>query len=244
MENKEIQSEFITFLKRTVNSQPINVRYNDLRIIQSNSYWMSEKSDGQRCYIFIRLNEAFICDRKLKLTKLDTDIFKNISNMIVILDGELINSTYIPFDILFFNNVPNCELPYSKRLGIIFNILKPKILSSERFNFAYKKFYKNSDNLGEFKYPDRNSDGIIFTPEDPRLPVFKYKKCHTIDFKIKAPYINPVKLYLYGEDKNTDVLVSDVHLNQHVIDQLRSDSAIIPVRVSVPAVMLSVPSLS
>jgi hypothetical protein len=223
-----LNHEFVSLMKHALKNQPINARYVDIDMINRHVYWICEKSDGQRCYIFVRSSvDVYIADRKFNMFKLRDDlcgVFKSIPEMHlpIVLDGELcLPRTFIPFDVILCKSTYNTHIRYSQRLGIIQQIIQRHVQKSDLFMFQYKHFYQRKD-VDKLQKHTHVNDGYVLTPDDPRLPVYKIKYDHTLDFKVKAPYVadGVNKLYLCGETKESDIHVSEVRLAKGVVDEL------------------------
>lgn len=159
-------------IDRYVN-KPINLNRRDIvNIIQyhKNDYLLAAKADGIRCLLLIYNNQLYkVMNRCVVfVSKID------INNMII--DGELINETYIAFDILYMDNY---NYLLSKRLEYLHMISNkiPYIIVRELFRL---------DELKKVKCEFR-CDGIIFVPIKDNLITYKWKPIEklTIDFQVK-----------------------------------------------------------
>lgn len=188
-----------------------------------NEYMVSLKLDGVRFLLCVYDNDIYFINRSFDIYKSTTD---KKYNHVAIFDGELIKCKYnkywyIIFDVLYYDDI---KLPADvlKKLYIIDDIPFYNDCYIEDKIIIVKKMYYNkfeTPSLIKFKsiYP---GDGLIFTPNNPSNPTYKWKKIHTFDFRLMK--INNVyKLYAYDGRKEVEfvnciIINKNINLDEYV----------------------------
>ena len=186
------------FTLKQLANQPRGFNYSQYRNnIYPNlgEYWLSDKADGQRAFIYIKPDSFTIILTNSVIT-LDIKINgEYILDAEVILDDNPLKSKFYIFDALISDSKNVTDMPFSGRLKEIDNVIpilrKEKLLAESKIQIrlkdtkAIKEVYNRSSRL----YP---IDGLIFTPETPnyfKAIVFKWKPPNrqTIDFLVEKP---------------------------------------------------------
>ena len=190
-------------LRYDISNKVITLERNDIAKLQNSRYSVTEKADGERCFIYItdkgditRINPNEIIKSFVPLCKKSkiNKIYYNtlLDGEMVMIDGKIV---FLGFDLLFYNNEDkrNCNLlERLKCLELVINALDQLKFG---FIFRMKKFYttdifKNSKIIWNnrkklFKY---NLDGLIYTPiygaYISNIPILKWKDKHSIDIRI------------------------------------------------------------
>ena len=195
--------------------QPVTFNKTNVRLLELNQYYISQKLDGIRCILIIDKFPsqichssgfyAVLCTRSHEMFELNCSAKANFFEGTLI-DGELcsINEkyTYVPFDGIVINGQDIKSMDYIQRITLVKDFIASSKLSIEEFNILFKEECKNAP-----------SDGILFMPIlDPVVTgkqhnLFKYKSEHTIDF-----YLENNKIW-YSKDGK---LLSDaIFYNNH-----------------------------
>ncbi|ORX99934.1 putative mRNA capping enzyme alpha subunit [Basidiobolus meristosporus CBS 931.73] len=126
--------------KRFPGAQPISFGLEHMHVLESEDYFVCEKSDGVRCLIYMRVNskkipETYLIDRKNKYNIVreltfpipDDKSFKKFHHQTII-DGEIIHDKeddgkitprFLAFDLLAIAGISVIEKPFTKRLGYL-----------------------------------------------------------------------------------------------------------------------------
>ena len=182
--------------------QPHTMNYSDLFIINSNSYAVTDKADGIRAFLKIHNKKVLLINPKTKHIMGDYGKV-NLGNTLI--DGEFVNNKFYAFDIMFFDNKDVRMLNLLERLTILKeNINKIKIHLYLKVKTFYTEniFQKSQEILNtRFSY---NIDGLIYTPiyqnySNNELPIFKWKKRHTIDVRVSYNRKDNYTYFIYGK---------------------------------------------
>jgi hypothetical protein len=234
LSGSDIEKTVITFLYKSwecdntgyfPGPQPISIERRHFPILKKSEYVVCEKSDGVR-HILVSLMYG---DKKLCLL-----VNRAFSMFLVpinlprsayqgtILDGELVDKTFLVYDAVLVNgkDVKQCNLiTRMKTAEIIINgILK---LKTDPVLIKQKTFY-NLKNFGTFLNEFQkmeNTDGIIITPVNEPIrtgtheTMFKWKpqEKNTIDFQVK-PWGNSWGLFV--QEKGRFIFESELLLSQ------------------------------
>ena len=188
-----------------------------------NDYMVSLKLDGVRFLLCIYNNDIYFINRSFDIYKSTMD---KKYNHVAVFDGELVKCKYnkywyIIFDVLYYDGI---ELPTDvfKKLYIIDDIpFYNDFYTEDKITIVKKMYYNKYDtpSLIKFKsiYP---GDGLIFTPNNPSNPTYKWKKIHTFDFRL-IKINNVYKLYAYDGRKEVEfvnciIFNKNINLDEYV----------------------------
>lgn len=179
-------------------NQVVTLEKQYLNNIVYGKYSITEKADGERCFLFIdskkklyRINPSDIIPHKILLTKLGS-----ISPYNTLIDCEMIvkdsKAVYLCFDILFYDGIDCRQFNLIKRLEYLRKIVKTL---SKKLNIFDKKFYIDDIfNKAKILWNGKHTlfkyklDGLIFTPVygqyQGNLPIYKWKEKHSIDVRL------------------------------------------------------------
>lgn len=183
--------------------QPHTMNYSDLFVINSNKYSVTDKADGVRSFLKINNNISNLINPKTN------EIIKkclkcNLKN--TLLDGEYVNNRFYAFDLMFYDGKDYRNENLIKRLEILKqNIRKIQVgLIIKAKTFYFGDIFNNSKKIINKIRDDYKIDGLIFTPieqsyECKELPIFKWKKRHTIDVRVKYNTMENFTYFIYGK---------------------------------------------
>lgn len=204
--NKLLEPIVKVFKKNIFNTlfppQPHTMNYSDLFIINSNPYAVTDKADGVRAFLKIENNKSILINPK---TKQIIGEYGEVNLGNTLIDGEYVNNRFYAFDIMFFDNKDVRHMNLIERLNILIkNIDKIKIhLYLKIKKFYTKNIFEKSKEILDKEYP-YNVDGLIYTPiyqcySDNELPIFKWKKRHTIDVRVSYNKKEDYTYFIYGK---------------------------------------------
>lgn len=190
---------------------PISIETRHFPILKQNAYVVCEKTDGERnmcvCFTYQGKKVSLLVNRALQFREV-TLKFSKATYDATILDGELIDNSFVIFDIIaaFGKNV--MEEHFIERIQHIENVLKQMIsMKNDPIKLKLKRFFPIRD-FKEFKNEylptvTQKIDGLIFTPvfepirSGTHETLFKWKERdhNTIDFLFKFQN-NEWRLYL------------------------------------------------
>ena len=163
------------------------------------NFAVTEKLDGERCFLYYNDEEKYIIFNK-KILKFDIELSVNS----VILDCEYYNKKLYAFDILELNGISIANDPFGKR----YKLLSEKFMNNKKINI--KVFIKlNEQNYckilqNTYKVAKMKIDGLILTSLDNNYNYtknYKWKPVEhmTIDFLVKECHsllvgLNPYKI--------------------------------------------------
>jgi len=209
-------------IKRFPGMQPTSLRRSDLRKIQDANYVVCEKTDGERCFLYIRDDVAYFVDRKAAVQKATIPKLaikgnlENAESQVTLLDGERVGDMFLIFDAVLVQGRDVLYLPLDQRLVYALDIIK--LNEDHPLNLSMKDFFrlKHLRFLWTEVCPrlPHDCDGLIFTPiSDPYSPgtsktLFKWKpsEMNTVDFKLQPTRIE--------DEVHVQLLV----LNEHALE--------------------------
>ena len=161
---------------------------------QGYPYQVTNKLDGERCYLIFKNNQVFsIQERQINGQIVNFVCLINVEKVvekvdkISIVDAEYFNGKYYFFDCYIHENRPVYQFRLTDRLDFALQL-------SQKNNdiFVMKKFSKllpkDTRDLLATLNRDEN-DGLVYTPENPdlNLPIYKWKfpEKMSIDFQVK-----------------------------------------------------------
>lgn len=185
--------------------EPHTMSYSDLFTITSNKYTVTEKADGVRAFLKIKDKKAILINPKTNQIILDlgpTDLGDSL------IDGEYVNNRLYAFDLIFFDGKDFRNSNLLDRLKIL-DVAISKItvgLIIKMKTFYTTDIFKNAKLILNSQHPYK-IDGLIFTPIDQHyvegiiqeLPVFKWKKRHTIDVRVKYVKKDNFTYFIFGK---------------------------------------------
>jgi len=112
-------------------SMPVNFSRRHFPLLQKNSYFVSEKTDGIRYLLFITNSGSYLVDRKFDFFRIEnfdelTDTYQSENNEVTIVDGELIKRRdskgslyFLIFDITILQGKHCAHLPLADRFRVM-----------------------------------------------------------------------------------------------------------------------------
>ena len=207
--------------------KPISILKSHINDVKSNNYFVTNKLNGTRYYLYIKSGIFYLVGRTGSIfTTINTFVWKIFETSqflrdIFILDGEYFNDgksgiLYYTFDIILATNTRK-EInlyPYEKRLGYLkqatdlFDKIKtPVKMKNIRFGFDTYKIVEYMKT--EFKQEwDYENDGLIYTPakgiySDNLIPTLKWKFDHhqSLDVRVKKHNVSDIITQLIKDYK-------------------------------------------
>lgn len=194
--------------------KPVSLKRKDIKNVRSKDYYVTNKLNGTRYYLYIRKGTYYLVGRTgSNLTK-ENKIYTFVWSIhqtprtedIFILDGEyFFNETklYYVFDILLakINNIPDplYKKPYSERYGYITGTIK-NFISNDTTPIEIKDIQYGINTFGIIRLMkekfkdlwDYKNDGLIYTPinsiygvDEPKTLKWKFDHHQSVDIKVK-----------------------------------------------------------
>ena len=156
-------------------------------------YQVTNKLDGERCYLFFNDNQVFSIIGKVVNFVCMIDQSKKDLPIISIVDAEYFRGEYYFFDCYVFQNKSVYDYRLTDRLALALELSQK---NSDLFKMKTFSTFLSKDTRYLLSNLDRtNNDGIIYTPEDPsmNLPIYKWKfpEKMSIDFQVKKIKSSP-----------------------------------------------------
>lgn len=207
-------SKFIYKTLKQISNQVVTLDFSTYKSNVYNNfdnYYITDKTDGERCFIYISNNVKIITS-----TLSENKLLSKVDN-VYIFDCELVGFNIYIFDILYCNkNITNLIL--EERLKILesqkSNIENIKIEGKWKINFKIhhkldKDFKKTINNL--MKTSIYEIDGLIISQnsEYNNMKTYKWKmpETQTIDFLVVKPPNNLLNTGIYNVKKDTTLLL-------------------------------------
>ena len=183
-------------IRKGISNSVFTLEKKDLKRLKYANYSVTEKADGERFFIYIDEKIVYVFNpTNVLLNKKKIGNLTNSSLSGTLIDGEIVNNTFLGFDLLFYNNIDYRNYNLLKRLEMLNIVIKNKLLKSINLTFKIKKFYMDDIfNKSKYIWDNRekmfsyNLDGLIFTPligsYKSNLPIYKWKEKHSIDVRI------------------------------------------------------------
>jgi predicted RNA methylase len=214
--------------------KPISFEEKDISRVKTMDYFVTNKLNGVRYFIYIRnASEFYLIGKSSKKDKniIDIDLVWYFSNIKIpeftgdyILDGEYFNDKYYAFDILYHNNIVTNEhykdrLLYLNSLAKYFSFhsfdqIEMKYIKYGIFTYEVVEYMKN--NYDDW---DHDNDGLIYTHidsiyGDKKYKTLKWKFDHhqSLDVRIKSIPDNPNYYKCFVVDKNDE----DIEINKAI----------------------------
>lgn len=173
---------------------PVTLTRNKLKACRTKTYWITEKSDGERCIMLIKKDKAYLIDRSFIFYKINSDFYsKNLwKTGDILVDGEII---FKPMQIR--KNAENDMYKFLRNRPIFFifdiiqfdglAVFKKQLLERLHFirslNIVYRK-YSNEPHplalLAKTFYPFKEirniTKNIVFDPEKEVYVFHDHKK--------------------------------------------------------------------
>lgn len=189
--------------KRFVGSKPVT--FSKRTYDPNSSYYITDKLDGERKFLFFTSDHVYIVSQKLEFEETEFKSKASLKN--TILDTEFYKGKFYVFDILFYQSkdVRNFKFPYRYSLykHIVNDLKNPKMKVSEYQKLTCEDFkihYRRTNNSKRY-------DGVIFrSDQNYYSSVLKWKpgKLLSIDFKIKKAKNNTFILLTQEGKKYTN----------------------------------------
>ena len=203
--------------------QPISIERKHFQTLKNDLYVVCEKTDGVRhalvCTMFKGKKVCALLNRALEVKPIQINFPKNACNGTV-LDGELVDGTFMVYDAMMVSGESVLKLNFLERLEkisyFISGILK---LKKDPLKIKLKKFFVKNDiqelNDGYIPTLSYKTDGLVFTPINEPIKLgthesmFKWKPrdMNTIDFQLKW---RGDKWGLYIQDRGVLVFQSEL----------------------------------
>lgn len=180
-------------------SMPINFGKKHIYNVQSNEYYVSEKTDGIRYMLLILASGSYFIDRKFEFYQIQNySVLDETFGNGTLLDGEMVRHlqnrkpVFQIFDILGIDNQSVCQLPLSERLKIIgakviqplrqvlppntevpFTLLGKVFLPKHKIADLFARIRDHHSGERIFSDDDKRNhftDGVIFTPNTAYMP--------------------------------------------------------------------------
>jgi cyclopropane fatty-acyl-phospholipid synthase-like methyltransferase len=173
-------------------NNPISMSINNIHKILEN-YSVSEKADGERCFIYIDNNGKTLKIMKPFECEIIDENIENNNNINSLWDAEWIKdlNLILIFDVLIYNNIDVTNLPFKDRYELVKKWKTNKIIRCKQFYFPKNNetIFIQSEKIYTNKYPYK-IDGLIYTPINDsyyKSIILKWKPVEevTIDFLIK-----------------------------------------------------------
>jgi len=210
---KERKKDSLDF-RRDLISDVVSLQMNDIGILETQEYSVTDKADGIRHLLFVRENKSVVLiNSSNEVKKINMKVKEDVINSLV--DGELINGKlFAVFDILVYAGKNLTMNGLKDRLEYLKKFVG-KIEKGSDINIALKKFeFKKSADSDIYKLNESvlhikreyHVDGLIFTPVHSPYKVkpsktFKWKPPEetTIDFLIRRYQIfeEYIEFHLY-----------------------------------------------
>jgi ubiquinone/menaquinone biosynthesis C-methylase UbiE len=234
--------------------KPIGMTRTDIDVVKTNQYFVTNKLNGTRYYLFIIQGEFFLIGKNgSKISTIPTLVWKIFQTdkidprKIFILDGEYFdenflskNKLYFAFDMIWHDNIKLDNLPYQDRLNYLYNFTKYIFFSPVEMKYItygnniVKVIAYMKNKFGEEW--NINNDGLIFTPRNSiyankSFKTLKWKFSHhqSVDVSVKNISPNLYECYVLEEGnkllKFTDYLLfSSKRLIENSIVEVIFDS--------------------
>lgn len=207
-ERKEIINTYNTLIGKTgknpviIFNKPYNLKRSDLGSLEN--YLIFPKLDGIRYFLFLLEDNAFLINNT---EFLKVSMSENPDNTMTLIDGELIDGKYYPFDLLFYKGKDVRQNTRMERLELIKKIkvngIEIKIIDPMTdFKKGFDKYFKAE-----------NTDGVILAPNNMpyfNTKTFKYKpqELQVIDFFTKKEKLDVGDVYgLYVKGEKGDLVL-------------------------------------
>lgn len=217
----------LTKSKRFIGNKPVtfsNKTYNPSEV-----YWITDKLDGERKFLFFTKGNSYFVSSK---SEFDKSAINSSSLDGTILDGELYKDKFYVFDILFYKFKDVRKFKFDYRYKLYQNVVK-EIESKQVITSEYQKL--TCDDFKVHLRKLRNSkkyDGIIFNSNgDYYSLTLKWKPIRllSIDFKIKKVKDNTFLLLTQDNKSYTNKDFKDIgkiKVTKEEYDKYRDNSVV------------------
>lgn len=222
----------ITGKNKLVGYQPITLNYSRyMSKIFNNEYFITLKLDGERGLLYIYNNDYYIINKKMDISKYQTNVDKSSDLDDIILDIEIFNNEIYVFDILYQNGKTIMKKRFIDRLNILDSMFKENRLSN---NLKLKEYILiKEDNCKDYlsKYVTLDNeirkeysniiDGFIIVIPNSCDNVFKWKSLNTIDFKLMGNKLlcsNDIPFTYEGIDLSNNFCIDQEYNEMGVIE--------------------------
>ena len=215
--------------------QPISIERKHFNILKTSPYLICEKTDGVRwvfvCFTFQEKKVCAMINRALDIRWININVGSKAKRG-TMLDGELINNSFMVYDALRVNGEYCANKNFLDRYSLIErfcgSVMKlkndPIELIPKHFEITENTRDYIENVLPNVKY---DTDGLVFTPVNEPVRVgthehmFKWKPLekNTIDFQVKWEKRGVWGLYL--QDKGMLYFESEIH--PHACEWLAED---------------------
>ena len=229
-------------------TMPVSFAKRHFGMIQNQGYYVSEKADGTRYFLYINQGGVFLVDRKFEFFEvMGYDPLPRVFERKTILDGEIVyderthDPKFVVFDIIELNGERTGDLDTDERLkkiGEFIGMVREKIQQPVPFDLLGKLFFPkskiqevfNSIDGGVYRSGDKRfykCDGVLFTPAKGPYKVkgnemilkWKFLEKQSIDFHVEMSGRGD-QLHLYCEaDRNNRTLCRRLPLTEETKHQ-------------------------
>lgn len=185
--------------------EPHTMNYSDLFTITSNKYTVTDKADGIRTFLKIKDGKVTLINPKTNhiIRDLGTSELKD-----TLIDGEYVNNRLFVFDLMFYDGNDFRQFNLTERLNKLKIAVKKLTvgLIIKMKTFYTTDIFQNAKRILNSQHPYK-IDGLIFTPIDQHyidginqeFPIFKWKKRHTIDVRVKYIRKENFTYFIFGK---------------------------------------------
>lgn len=215
--------------------QPISIERKHFPILISNEYVVCEKTDGTRntllCFLFDTKKVNLMINRALQM-KFVSITLSNEYYQGSLLDGELIENTFLLYDVMWIKGEDVKSFDFNQRLEILKQFTKGITkLSKDKITIKTKNFL-NLKGIKQFEYSEYPNDGLIFTPVKEPIKLgthetmFKWKpqEKNTVDFQVKWRHNG--KWGLFVQERGNLIFESEIPTDKLDVNWLVEDSIV------------------
>ena len=195
-------------------TMPVSFAKRHFHLIQNQDYYVSEKADGTRYFLYINQGGVFLVDRKFDFYEvMGYDALPRVFERKTILDGEIVydertqQPKFVVFDIIELNGERTGDLDTQdrlKKIGECIVMVRDKIQQPVPFDLLGKRFIPKSKiqevfysiQDGVYRSGDKRCykcDGVLFTPTRGAYKVrgnemilkWKFLEKQSIDFHVE-----------------------------------------------------------
>lgn len=190
--------------------KPITLTVNDMNKININDYYVTTKTDGERCWLLGMPDKILQINVHGVLQPISLPNYTSRSFFLI--DCECMNDTFVLLDVLFINTIPIHNLLFEIRQKYFKDI-------SDLLHIQYKVYHRLNQNYVEiarlcWKSRTTKCDGLIIIENKQyhNSRLFKWKKINTVDLLVRDN-----KLWSHDEQLISDITIEGL-LNNEVYE--------------------------